>query len=137
MGQNLDTSYTGEILIPSSSANTITASGVTFNFTDNREPITGEFSGSEFVAYTQPLTSSVTEKSLFRVGPDTTTAASFSLVPFNPELNNVIEPRKSTQFMDVDYSTNIITPVKHSPANLVRGILLKCILIGKPIRVPY
>ena len=111
MNENLDTSYTGEILIPSSSANTITASGVTFNFTDNREPITGEFSGSEFIAYTQPTSSMVTEKSLFRVGPDTSTAASFSLIPFNPELNNVSEARKSNQFIDVDYSTNVVTPV--------------------------
>ncbi len=111
MNQKLNTEYTGEILIPSSSANTITASGVIYNFTDNREPFTGEYSGSELTVYSQPTSSVITEKSFFRTQGDNDTAVSYSAVPFNPELNNVIEARKSTKYMDVDYSSDIVTPV--------------------------
>ena len=111
MDQDLNTEYTGEIQIPSSSANTITASGIIYNFTDKREPFTGEFSGSELTVYKQPLTNEVTEKSLFNVNSSADTFTSYSLIPFNPELNNVIEARKSTHYLDVDYSSNVITPV--------------------------
>ncbi|MGB0404987.1 MAG: hypothetical protein ACPGDB_02215, partial [Fusobacterium sp.] len=111
MDQNLNTSYTGEILIPSSSANTITASGVIYNFTDLRESFTGEYSGSEITAYTLPTSSTVTELSFFSKEVDSNTMLTYSAVPLNPTLNNISEPRKSIRFMDVDYSSNIITPV--------------------------
>ena len=111
MNQNLNTSYTGKILIPSSSADTITDSGVIYNFTDNREPFTGEYSGSELTVYSQPTSSIVTEKSYFRTEVNNDTAVSYSLIPLNPELNNIIEARKSTRYMDVDYSSNVVTPV--------------------------
>ena len=111
MGVPLNTTYTGEILIPSSSADTITASGVIYNFTDNREPFTGEYSGSELTVYSQPLTNVVTEKSFFKTQNNSDTAISYSSIPFNPELNNVLEARKSTQYMDVDYSSDVVTPV--------------------------
>jgi len=111
MGVALDTTYTGNIYIASSSADTITASYVTYNFTDNREAFTGEYSGSRIDAYTPPTTNVITEKSFFRENPESTIAVSYSAVPLNPELNNVIEARKSVQYMDVDYSSNVITPV--------------------------
>jgi hypothetical protein len=59
MGVPLNTTYTGEVLIPSSSADTITASGVIYNFTDNREPFTGEYSGSEIIVYKLPTSNVV------------------------------------------------------------------------------
>jgi hypothetical protein len=111
MGVALDTTYTGNVAIPSSSANTITASYVTYNFTDNSEPFTGEYSGSELTVYTQPATSMVTEKSFFNTETDADTSISYSAVPFLPTLNNISEARKSVQYMDIDYSSNIVTPV--------------------------
>jgi hypothetical protein len=116
MGVPLNTTYTGEILIPSSSADTITASGVIYNFTDNREPFTGEYSGSELIVYSQPLTNVVTEiNTLNSLGKDTdndfSISVSYSAVPLNPTLNNILEARKSVQYMDIDYSSNVITPV--------------------------
>ena len=111
MAENLNTSYTGEILIPSSSANTITASGVIFNFTDLREPFTGEYSGSELTVYTLPTSSTVTELSFFDKEIDSNTMLTYSAMPLNPTLNNISEPRKSIRFMDVDYSSNPIVPV--------------------------
>ena len=111
MNQNLNTEYTGEILIPSSSANTITSSGVIYNFTDRREPFTGEYSGSEFTVYSQPTTSVVTELSFFNIESDYNTLLSYSAIPLDPTLNNISEARKSTQYMDLDYSSDVITPV--------------------------
>tara|TARA_R110002020_G_scaffold152919_2_gene331988 strand:- start:5595 stop:10961 length:5367 start_codon:yes stop_codon:yes gene_type:complete len=111
MGIPLDTTYTGNITIPSSSANTITASGVVYNFTDNREPFTGEYSGSELTVYTQPTTSVVTELNFFNAETEYSTSISYSATPLDPTFNNISEARKSVQYMDLDYSTNIITPV--------------------------
>jgi len=111
MGTPLNTSYTAEVKIPSSSANTITASGVIYNFTDNREPFTGEYSGSEITAYELPSRSFAIEKSFFNLEPDASTSVSYSFSPLNPILNNISEARKSDQYMDVDYSSNVITPV--------------------------
>jgi hypothetical protein len=111
MGQNLNTSYTGEILIPSSSADTITASGIIYNFNDNRESFTGEFSGSEIRVYKTPLSGTVYELNTFNTETEYSTSLSYSFLPFNPTLNNISEARKSTQYIDVDYSSNPITPV--------------------------
>jgi len=111
MSQNLNTTFTEAIRIPSSSADTITASYVLYTHTDNREPFTGEYSGSEFTVYSQPTTNIVTELSLFRVEADNDTYVSYSAIPFNPTFNNISEARKSVQYMDLDYSSNIITPV--------------------------
>jgi hypothetical protein len=111
MGVPLNTTYTGEILIPSSSANTITASGVIYNFTDNREPFTGEYSGSELTVYSQPTTNVVTELSYFKTDPNNDTFVSYSAIPLDPTFNNISEARKSVQYMDLDYSSDVITPV--------------------------
>jgi hypothetical protein len=111
MNQNLNTTFTEAIRIPSSSADTITASYVLYTHTDNREPFTGEYSGSEFTVYSQPTTSVVTELSLFRVETDNDTYVSYSAIPLNPTFNNISEARKSVQYMDLDYSSNVITPV--------------------------
>ena len=111
MGVPLNTTYTGNVAIPSSSANTITASYVTYNFTDNREPFTGEYSGSELTVYSQPTTSIVTEKSFFNTETSLEASVSYSAMPFLPTLNNISEARKSVQYMDLDYSSNVITPV--------------------------
>jgi len=111
MGVPLDTTYTGNVAIPSGSGDTITASFVVYNFTDNVEAFTGEYSGSELTVYSQPTTSMVTEKSFFNTETEYSTSLSYSAVPFLPTLNNVLEARKSTQYMDIDYSSNIVTPV--------------------------
>ena len=111
MDQNLNTSFTEAIKIPSSSANTITASYVIYNHTDNREPFTGEYSGSELTVYSQPTTSVVTEKSFFNIETDYSTSLSYSAIPLDPTFNNISEARKSVQYMDLDYSSNVITPV--------------------------
>jgi hypothetical protein len=75
-----------KFVIPSSSADTITASGVIYNFTDNREPFTGEYSGSELTVYSQPTTSVVTELSYFRVETNNDTYVSYSAIPLNPTI---------------------------------------------------
>ena len=116
MGVALDTTYTGEVIIPSSSADTITASGVIYNFTDNREPFTGEYSGSEITAYKLPTSSVVYEINTFNslgkdIDNDFSISVSYSAIPFNPTFNNISEARKSVQYMDIDYSSNVITPV--------------------------
>jgi hypothetical protein len=116
MGIPLNTSYTGEVLIPSSSADTITASGVIYNFTDNREPFTGEYSGSEIRVYQTPTSSTVFEINTFNnigkdIENDFSISVSYSAIPFNPTFNNISEARKSVQYMDIDYSSNVITPV--------------------------
>ena len=111
MNENLNTRYTGEVLIPSSSANTITASGIIYNFNDLREPFTGEYSGSELTVYTLPTSSTVTELSFFNTETNYSTSISYSAIPLDPIFNNISEARKSIRFMDVDYSSNIITPV--------------------------
>ena len=111
MNENLNTRYTGEILIPSSSADTITASGIIYNFNDLREPFTGEYSGSELTVYTLPTSSTVTELSFFNTETNYSTSISYSAIPLDPTFNNISEARKSVRFMDVDYSSNIITPV--------------------------
>jgi len=111
MAENLDTNYTGKILIPSSSANTITASGVIYNFTDLSEPFTGEYSGSELTVYTLPTSSTVTELSFFNLETNYSTSISYSAIPLNPTFNNISDARKSIRFMDIDYSSDIVTPV--------------------------
>jgi hypothetical protein len=111
MGVPLNTTYTGNVAILSSSADTITSPYVTYNFTDNREPFTGEYSGSELTVYSQPTTSIVTEKSFFNTETSLDTSVSYSAMPFLPTLNNISEARKSVQYMDLDYSSNVITPV--------------------------
>ena len=111
MDANLNTSYTANIKIPSSSADTITEAYVTYNFNDSREPFTGEYSGSELTVYSQPTTSVVVERSFFNVENDNDTFVSYSNIPLNPTLNNISEARKSVQYMDIDYSSNLITPV--------------------------
>jgi hypothetical protein len=111
MGIPLNTTYIGKISILSSSADTITDSGILYNFTDNREPFTGEYSGSELTVYSQPSTSIVTEISYFNTEVDSDTLISYSQIPLNPTFNNISEARKSVQYMDLDYSSNIVTPV--------------------------
>ena len=111
MEKTLNTTYTGEILIPSSSANTITSSGIIYNFTDNREPFTGEYSGSEIRVYKTPTSGTVFELNTFNTENEFDNFISYSNIPLNPTLNNISEARKSTQYIDLDYSSNIITPV--------------------------
>tara|TARA_B110000503_G_scaffold95654_1_gene143985 strand:- start:57 stop:2216 length:2160 start_codon:yes stop_codon:yes gene_type:complete len=111
MGVPLNTTYTGNVAILSSSADTITSPYITYNFTDNREPFTGEYSGSELTVYSQPTTSIVTEKSFFNTETSLDASVSYSTMPFLPTLNNISEARKSVQYMDLDYSSNVITPV--------------------------
>ena len=110
-GQSLNTSYTGKILIPSSSADTLTNSGIIYNFNDNREIFNGEFSGSELRVYQTPTSSTVYELNTFTTETEYSTSVSYSNIPFNPVFNNISEARKSTQYIDVDYSSNVITPV--------------------------
>ncbi len=109
--ENLNTNWTENVRIDSGSGNRSTASFVTFNHTDRSETFTGEYSGSELTVYTQPTTSVVTEKSFFETETTTDTYLTYSLIPLNPTLNNILEARKSVEFMDIDYSSNIITPV--------------------------
>jgi len=111
MGISLNTKYIGEIRINSGSGKISTTPYVLYNFTDNREAFTGEYSGSQVTVYTQPPNSIVTEKSFFGIETEYSTSLSYSSLPFNPTLNNISEARKSTQYMDLDYSYNIITPV--------------------------
>ena len=114
MGYNLNTSYTGSLPIYSGSNPTdVSASEVyPIIYNQNSQPFTGEYSGSELTVYTLPTSSEVKELSYFSDAIMTNQIAlTYSAIPVNPELNNVMDARTSVQFMDLDYSTNVITPV--------------------------
>ncbi|MDB4617048.1 hypothetical protein OAE25_00115 [Verrucomicrobiales bacterium] len=107
---DLNTSFTESVPIYSGS-DQITSQDVLVIRSDNRETFTGEYSGSEFTAYSLPTSNVVTEKSFFRTDPTTKTAVSFSLIPLNPTLNNISESRKSNNYLDLDYSSDQIVPL--------------------------
>ena len=109
--KNLNTDWNENIRIDSGSGNRSSAISVNYNHTDRKETFTGEYGGSELIVYTQPTTSIVTEINDFKKSTLTDTYLSYSLIPLNPTLNNILEARKSVEFMDIDYSSNIITPV--------------------------
>lgn len=113
MGYALNTTYTGSLPIYSgSNPSDVSASEVFPIIYDQlSQPFTGEYSGSEFTVYSLPTSSEVKEISYFNNFDSQQIAVSYSAIPVNPELNNVIDARTSVQFMDLDYSTNIITPV--------------------------
>ena len=114
MGAILDTSYTGSLPIYSGSNQSVVSASEVFPviYNQNVEPFTGEYSGSELTVYTLPSSSEVKELSFFNNQIESQQIAlTYSAIPINPELNNVIDARTSVQFMDLDYSTNIITPV--------------------------
>ena len=114
MGYTLNTSYTGSLPIYSGSNPTdVSASEVyPIIYNQNSQPFTGEYSGSELTVYSLPTSSEVKELSYFSDAIMTNQIAlTYSAIPVNPELNNVIDARTSMQFMDLDYSTNVITPV--------------------------
>ena len=114
MGAILDTSYTGSLPIYSGSNQSVVSASEVFPviYNQNVEPFTGEYSGSELTVYTLPTSSEVKELSFFNNQIESQQIAlTYSAIPINPELNNVIDARTSVQFMDLDYSTNIITPV--------------------------
>ena len=113
MGYTLNTTYTGSLPIYSgSNPSDVSASEVFPIIYDQlSQPFTGEYSGSELTVYSLPTSSEVKEISYFNNFDSQQIAVSYSAIPVNPELNNIIDARTSVQFMDLDYSNNIITPV--------------------------
>ena len=87
-------------------------SGVYFyTASDQMAHFNGQYGGSEIVVYSQPTSSMVMEINkldLFDI-PDAqeiAIAATYSILPFQPELNVVQQARTTTQHLDVDYSSN-------------------------------
>jgi hypothetical protein len=82
-----------------------------YEVTDQRPLFTGQYGGSEIPVYVQPTSSMVMEINkldLFDI-PDAqeiAIATTYSVLPFQPELNLVQQPRTTTQHLDVDYSSN-------------------------------
>ena len=89
-----------------------TESGIyIYEVTDQRSPYNGQYGGSEIIVYTQPKTNQVKEVNnldfldmpYIDQGP---TAVTYSVLPFQPELNVVQNNRVTNKQLDVDYSSN-------------------------------
>ena len=89
-----------------------TASGVyIYNVDDQMSPYNGEYGGSQISVYRLPTSSMVMEPNNldFLDVPSSSlvpTAVTYSALPFLPTLNTVESNRKTTQRLDVDYSSN-------------------------------
>lgn len=89
-----------------------TASGVyIYNVNDQMSPYNGQYGGSQISVYHLPTSSMVMEPNNldFLDIPNSQlvpTAVTYSALPFLPTLNTVESDRKSTQRLDVDYSSN-------------------------------
>ena len=89
-----------------------TASGIyIYNVNDQMSPYNGEYGGSQISVYHLPTSSMVMELNNLDfldmpLADQVPTAVSYSILPFLPTLNTVQSDRKSTQRLDVDYSSN-------------------------------
>ena len=89
-----------------------TASGIyIYNVNDQMSPYNGQYGGSQISVYHLPTSSMVMELNNLDfldmpLADQVPTAISYSALPFLPTLNTVENDRKSTQRLDVDYSSN-------------------------------
>ena len=97
-----------------------TASGIyIYNVDDQMSPYNGEYGGSQISVYHLPTSSMVMGINNLDfldmpLADQIPTAISYSILPFLPTLNTVQSDRKSTQRLDVDYSSNPNIAVNNS-----------------------
>ena len=96
---------------PSQSLFTNESGIYSYTITDQRAQFTGQYGGSEIVVYSQPTSSMVMEINKLDLldipdAQEAAIAATYSVLPFLPELNVVQQARTTTQHLDVDYSSN-------------------------------
>ena len=79
--------------------------------TDKAELFNGELGGTVVTAHTQTSESIVYELNNIDVNSSQGIQDNFSRLPLNPILNNISQARTSPNYLDIDYSSNPITPV--------------------------
>ena len=98
-----NTSYTSSVSSISGSINIIN--------NDNRELFTGELGGTTIIAHSQSLDNIVYELNHIPISTSQAINQNFYRLPLNPILNNILNARTSTKYLDVDYSYTPIIPV--------------------------
>lgn len=82
-----------------------------YNHTDKKELFNGELGGTEMVVYYPNNKNIVYEKNKINISSSINIINRYSELPFTPTLHNILEARKSNNYLDIDYSYNPITPV--------------------------
>ena len=82
-----------------------------YNHTDKKELFNGELGGTEMTVYYPSTRSVIFEKNKLNVSTSVAIINRFSELPFTPTLHNILEARKSNNYLDIDYSYNPVTPV--------------------------
>jgi hypothetical protein len=98
-----NTSYTSSVSSISGSINIIN--------NDSRELFTGELGGTTIIAHSQSLDNIIYELNYLPISTSQAINQNFYRLPLNPILNNVLNARTSTKYLDVDYSYTPIIPV--------------------------
>jgi hypothetical protein len=101
-----NTSYTSSIPTISGSIQRINKQG--------KELFTGELGGTVLIAHSQSQENIVYELNHIATNADQGLHDNYSRIPFNPELNNVMNARVSSHYLKVDYSTNPILPTNYN-----------------------
>lgn len=103
LASNLNTDYTENI-----KSNLLT---FPYNHTDKKELFNGELGGTEMTVYYPSTRSVIFEKNKLNVSTSVNIINRYSELPFTPTLHNILEARKSNNYLDIDYSYNPVTPV--------------------------
>lgn len=82
-----------------------------YNHTDKKELFNGELGGTEMVVYYPNNKNIVYEKNKINISSSVNIINRYSELPFTPTLHNILEARKSNNYLDIDYSYNPVTPV--------------------------
>ena len=81
------------------------------NHTDKAELFNGELGGTVVTAHTQTTENVVYELNRIDVNASQGIHNNFYRLPLNPTLNNISQARTSPKYLDIDYSSNPVTPV--------------------------
>jgi hypothetical protein len=101
-----------EVYNTSYTSSTSYISGSIFKYNnDNRELFTGELGGTTIIAHSQSLDNIIYELNNIPISTSQAISQNFYRLPLNPTLNNVLNARTSTKYLDVDYAYNPIIPV--------------------------
>lgn len=82
-----------------------------YNHTDKKELFNGELGGTEMVVYYPNNKNIIYEKNKINISSSVNIINRYSELPFTPTLHNILEARKSNNYLDIDYSYNPVTPV--------------------------
>ncbi|MDB4232291.1 hypothetical protein N9795_01145, partial [Candidatus Pelagibacter sp.] len=103
---NLNTDFT-------SSTQYISGS-ITQYHTDRRELFTGELGGTVIIAHSQSKENIVYELNDLPLSSSQAINSNLYRIPLNPILNNILQPRTTPQYLDIDYAYDPIIPVNNS-----------------------